>query len=171
MTDRFTSNELVTKAVDMLTQQYDSDNDSFFVVVTKGGKEAGAVNPPQFIVGELDLKSVVAFVIQGIAYLCNSMGMNPFVFISRFIVGYFIDEERRSLAQTFIQEHGIELDDEDLDDEDFEDDEDENEQIEVIEQEGQGDQLLKALVQALSGKKVQRPVFYVTNYRMIDSDN
>jgi hypothetical protein len=182
MNDELTSQELISRAVNLLTQQYDSGSDSFFVVVTQGGKDERVANPPQLVVGELHFKAVLPFFIQVIQALCSTLNMHPYVFISRFLLGYFLEEEMRSAAA--LRDSGLGLDEDDEYEYDEDGDYDEDEIIddvdggdpllvseEVMEQEGQGDQLLRALVRALTGKKLTRPVFYVTNSQMINVEN
>jgi hypothetical protein len=97
MTQQHTSQELLHKAMEVLAEDYQEDTDSFFLVVTKDGKGESLVSGTQIIVGEFNLKTLVSFIVQGIQHLCTSLDMNPFVFISRHITSYFIEEEKQML--------------------------------------------------------------------------
>jgi len=93
-----TSESLLSKAVQMLNEGYDSDHDSFFVVVTKDGKDPNLVVGDQAIIGELNLKTVVAFMVQVIQQLCEALGIHPFTFIVRHLLGYFLELERQEFT-------------------------------------------------------------------------
>ena len=97
MTDQYTSQELLHKALEVLADEYEGETDSFFLVVTKEGKEPSLISGTQIIVGEFNLKTLVSFIVQSVQYLCKSLDMNPFVFISRHITSYFIEEEKQVL--------------------------------------------------------------------------
>jgi hypothetical protein len=101
MSEDYESKELLLRAMEILADEYEGDVDSFFLVVTKEGKEASLTTGTQIIVGEFNLKTLVSFIIQAIKQLCDSLGMNPFVFISRHITSYFIEDEKQTL-QTLI---------------------------------------------------------------------
>jgi hypothetical protein len=92
----FTSETLLDKAMAMLNESYDAEHDSFFVVMTKDGKDPATFVGDQAIIGEINLKTVVAFTVSVISQLCRSMEVHPYTFISRHILGYFIDQERQS---------------------------------------------------------------------------
>ena len=94
--DNFTSESLLDKAMTMLNESYDSDRDSFFVVVTKDGKDPTMIVGDQAIIGEINLKTIVAFIVAVVSQLCESMGGNPYVFVTRHILAFFIDQERQS---------------------------------------------------------------------------
>lgn len=97
MTEEHTSEELLLKALEVLAEDYEGDVDSFFLVVTKEGKEKSLVTGTQIIVGEFNLKTLVSFIVQAVQQLCSSLNMNPFVFISRHLTSYFIEEEKQML--------------------------------------------------------------------------
>jgi len=97
MAEDYTSQELLHRALEILADEYEGDADSFFLVVTKDGKETSLTTGTQIIVGEFNLKTLVSFIIQAIQQLCDSLNMNPFVFISRHITSYFIEEEKQTL--------------------------------------------------------------------------
>ena len=104
--DDYTTETLLDKAVTMLNESYDSKRDSFFVVVTKDGKDPAALVGDQAIVGEINLKTVVAFIVSVISQLCVSMEVHPYTFISRHIMGYFIDQERQSFYDLVASQGG-----------------------------------------------------------------
>jgi hypothetical protein len=101
MAEDYESKELLLRAMEILADEYEGDVDSFFLVVTKDGKETSLTTGTQIIVGEFNLKTLVSFIIQAIQQLCDSLNMNPFVFISRHITSYFIETEKQTL-QTLI---------------------------------------------------------------------
>lgn len=104
MADQYTGKELLYKAMEVLAEEYEVETDSFFLVVTKEGKAVSLVTGTQIIVGEFNLKTLVSFIVQAIQQLCGSLEMNPFVFISRHITSYFIEEEKQAL-QTLLGMH------------------------------------------------------------------
>ena len=97
MSEEMNSQALLRKALLTLADDYDLEEDSFFLVVTKDGKQPDIAVTDQMIIGELNLKTVVAFIIQSIHQLCVSFNLNPFVFISRHLVSYFIEAESRAM--------------------------------------------------------------------------
>lgn len=97
MSEDYTSRELLHRALEILADEYEGDVDSFFLVVTKDGKETSLTTGTQIIVGEFNLKTLVSFIIQAIQQLCDSLNMNPFVFISRHITSHFIEDEKQTL--------------------------------------------------------------------------
>jgi hypothetical protein len=97
MNEQYTSQQLIHKALEILADEYEGETDSFFLVVTKEGKEKSLVTGTQIIVGEFNLKTLVSFIIQSVQHLCQSLGMSPFVFISRHITSFFIEEEKQTL--------------------------------------------------------------------------
>lgn len=101
-----TSESLVNKAMQMLNESYDSDHDSFFVVMTKDGKDPNLVVGDQAIIGELNLKTVVAFMVQVIQQLCEALSIHPFTFIVRHLLGYFLEKERQEFTEMMAQEEG-----------------------------------------------------------------
>ncbi|MCG8431654.1 MAG: hypothetical protein MJA29_10830 [Candidatus Omnitrophica bacterium] len=124
----YTSEELLRKALEVLAEEYEGDIDSFFLVVTKEGKDKSLATGTQIIVGEFNLKTLVSFIVQAIQQLCSSLNMNPFVFIARHITSYFIEEEKQIMRtlmgmQTSLMgiESGIEIveDEEEPDSEEF----------------------------------------------------
>jgi len=100
MEDNFSPAQLMERALDVLKNNYDPKSDSFFIVVTKNGKDQlTAFGGEQAVIGELNLKSVSAFIAQAVTTLCTSLEIHPFMFISRHITSHFIDGERAVLNQ------------------------------------------------------------------------
>ena len=97
---RSSSQELLRKALALLADKYDTDTDCFFLVVTKDGKNPAKDVSEQSIVGELNVKTLVAFITEAIGQVCLSIEMDPHVFISRYITGAILNEER-SMFQGF----------------------------------------------------------------------
>lgn len=91
------SEELINTAITILAEQLDIQRDSFFLVVTKEAKEDAPLGD-QMVIGEINIKSVVPFISQVISALCEMTGMSPHVFINRYLVGYFVDHDRRNLT-------------------------------------------------------------------------
>lgn len=89
--------DLLQKAILILTEQYDLDADSFFLVMTKDGKDPRLDVCDQSIVGELNIKTLVAFILQAINQLCASINLSPHVFITRYIVGALLEQERERM--------------------------------------------------------------------------
>lgn len=92
------SEQLVETAVSVLMEQFDLDRDSFFLVVTKEGKEAKSAFGDQTVIGELSIRSVVPFINQVISSLCEMLSINPHIFINRYIVGHFVDHDRANFT-------------------------------------------------------------------------
>jgi hypothetical protein len=88
------SQALLYKALALLADSYDPEKDSFFVVVTKDGKNPTVDVSDQKIVGEINLKTLVAFTVQAISQFCASVELNPHVFISRYLIGAILETER-----------------------------------------------------------------------------
>jgi hypothetical protein len=100
MVDNFTPEELMSQAMDLLDENYDPEEDSFFVVVTKDGKDQRtAFSGGQAIIGELNLKSLSAFIVEAVSTLCRSLGIHPYMFVCRHILAHFIDSERAIFSQ------------------------------------------------------------------------
>lgn len=100
MTDEYTSEELLERALGLLSAQYDIDLDSFFLIVTKDAKADEEIPGTQIVVGELETRAVLTFIIHAIQQLSAVNGVAPYVFISRHILGHFISEERRAVNAT-----------------------------------------------------------------------
>lgn len=100
MGDRYTSEELLHRAMLLLGENYDAENDSFFLVMTKDGKIPEVLVGEQQIIGELNYKTVVAFIIEAISQLCVAWGKHPYIFIVRHILSFFINQERAVLEDT-----------------------------------------------------------------------
>jgi hypothetical protein len=119
------SQDLLKKALFLLAYKYNIDVDSFFLVLTKDGKVPEESVYDQTIIGELNVKSLVAFIVQAINQLCGSVDMNPHIFISRYLTGAFLEQER---LQSFDSLGGQPFIDEDLEEDDFFEDEGEDEE-------------------------------------------
>jgi len=92
------SEQLVETAISVLMDQFDLDRDSFFLVVTKEGKEATKAFGDQTVIGELSIRSVVPFINQVVSSLCEMLAINPHIFINRYIVGHFVDHDRTNFT-------------------------------------------------------------------------
>ena len=143
----YNTEELVIRAVELLQEDYDPENDAFFVVVTHGGKDDSVFGGSQAIIGEINLKTVIAFTVQMVAQLCEAMGIHPFTFITRHIVAHFVDLERAQMSAVAMGT-GIVMPDDPL--------------VDDLEEE------LDA--QAEAGEDVD-PVFYVKNSSLDDIEN
>lgn len=93
-TQELTSQELLERALDLLSDQYDVDLDSFLLVVTKDAKNLAEIPGTQIVVGEMEVRAVMTFIINAVQHLCEVTGSSPYAFISRNILGHFIAEER-----------------------------------------------------------------------------
>jgi hypothetical protein len=93
----YDSADLLTRAMELLQEEYDPENDAFFVVVTHGGKDDNVFSGSQAIIGEINLKTVVAFITQIVHQLCEAMEIHPYTFITRHITAHFVDMERAQL--------------------------------------------------------------------------
>lgn len=93
----YNTEELITRAVELLEEDYDPENDAFFVVVTHGGKDDNVFSGSQAIIGEINLKTIIAFTTQMVSQLSEAIGVHPFTFITRHIVAHFVDMERAHL--------------------------------------------------------------------------
>ena len=109
------SKELLKKALFILVNDYDLDEDSFFLVMTKDGKNPTLDVSDQTIVGELNVKTLVAFIIQAINQVCSSVGMNPHVFISRYITGAVLEQDRLRLFDLLGGQSFSDVDEDDYD--------------------------------------------------------
>jgi hypothetical protein len=85
---------LLRKALCLLADEYDLDEDCFFVVVTKDGKNPTIEVTDQKIIGEINLKTLVAFMVRAIHQFCGSVDINPHIFVSRYLTGALLDAER-----------------------------------------------------------------------------
>jgi hypothetical protein len=118
--------DLLYKAMTCLADKYDVDDDCFFVVITKDGKNPALEVGDQMIIGEINVKTLVAFILEATRQVCGSVDMDPHVFISRYITGALVEQERMGF-QGFGLEIGDDLLDEEEVDEEVEEDEDEDE--------------------------------------------
>jgi hypothetical protein len=99
MSDEYTSQQLLTRALELLSDQYNIDMDTFFLIVTKDAKkEDDGLPGTQIVVGELETRAVLTFIIHAIQQLSSVNGVPPYVFISRHILGHFIDEEKQAIT-------------------------------------------------------------------------
>lgn len=125
------SKRLLWKALKCLANEYDEADDCFFVVITKDGKNPTQDVGDQMIIGEINIKTLVAFMLEATRQVCASVEMEPHVFISRYITGALLEQERSGF-------HGFgvdlredppedEMTDEEIDAEIEEEDEDEDE--------------------------------------------
>lgn len=96
--------ELLRRAFTVLLDEYDQGSDSFFVVVTKEGKNPMLAVTSQTIVGELNLKSLIAFAVHAIDQYCTTTGMNPHVFIAKYLTSVFDEQDAGTLMATLEQE-------------------------------------------------------------------
>jgi hypothetical protein len=97
-TNEYTSEQLLERALELLSGQYDIDVDSFFLIVTKDAKNENQQVPgTQIVVGELETRAVLTFIIHAIQQLSAVNNLPPYMFISRYILGHFIAEEKRAI--------------------------------------------------------------------------
>ena len=113
------SRALLRKAITLLADNYNITEDSFFLVITKDGKNPELHDCDQTIVGELNIRSLVAFIVAAINQLCASVDMHPHIFISRYITSAFLNQDRLKFFDSLGEPFFEDLDDE----EDFSDDE------------------------------------------------
>jgi hypothetical protein len=85
--------------MELLAEEYNPEDDTFFVVITKSGKDMSILTGDQRVVGEFNLKSVVTFIVKSIHHLCTQLNLNPFVFISRHVTAYFIEQEKQAMTK------------------------------------------------------------------------
>ncbi len=114
-TNEYTSEQLLKQALNLLSEQYNIAVDSFFLVVTKDAKSEEEVVGTQIVVGELETRAVLTFMIHAIQQFSAVNNISPYVFVSRHILGHFIIEERQAVmaAQAEdLQQPGIGLEDE-----------------------------------------------------------
>ncbi len=116
------SRELLKKALFLLANKYDLDEDSFFLVLTKDGKNPNLHVSDQTIIGELNIKSLAAFIVQAINQLCASLDVNPHVFIARYITGAFLEQDRLRLFDVLGDPSLPDFEEEDYEEEIFEED-------------------------------------------------
>jgi len=119
------SKALLRKAMTLLIDSYDLEEDCFFVVVTKDGKNPAVDVRDQRIIGELNLKTLVAFMVRAIYQICGAIDMSPHVFISRYLIGAILNEEREGfigLDMDFEDDYGYPEDDLEYEGEDDEED-------------------------------------------------
>ena len=100
---------LVDNAITTLANSYDPDNDTFFVVITKNGKNAARPldEDDQIIVGELSENNVLFFITQIVKKFSFILGVNPIIFIAEYITQAFLqasdsdafDDEELSLTE------------------------------------------------------------------------
>lgn len=102
MSNKYTSQELLQRALVLLGEDYNAESDSFFVVMTKDGKIPEALVGDQLIIGELNLKTVIAFINAVITQMCATFERHPYTFIVRHILSHFIDEERTVLNEVLM---------------------------------------------------------------------
>lgn len=88
------SKELLEKALAALHDKYDAEDDCFFVVITKDGKHSGLDVSNQTIIGEMNVKTLIPFILQSVYQVCSALELSPYDFISKYIVGSVLDEER-----------------------------------------------------------------------------
>jgi len=86
----YPSKELLRRAIILLADNYDLDTDSFFVVVTKDGKDPRMEVTSQVIIGELSVKTLIPFMVQSIVQVCESTGMSPHDFIAQCLTPAFL---------------------------------------------------------------------------------
>jgi len=99
MNNEYTSQQLLARALELLSDQYNIDMDTFFLIVTKDAKNEDESLPgTQIVVGELETRAVLTFIIHAIQQLSSVNGVAPYVFISRHILSYFIEEEKQAIA-------------------------------------------------------------------------
>lgn len=99
MSDEYTSQQLLARALELLSDQYNIDMDTFFLIVTKDAKnEDDGLPGTQIVVGELETRAVLTFIIHAIQQLSSVNGVPPYVFISRHILGHFIEEEKQAIT-------------------------------------------------------------------------
>ena len=119
--------DLLYKAMSCLADRYDVDDDCFFVVITKDGKNPAQEVGDQMIIGEINVKTLVAFMLEATQQVCASVEMDPHIFISRYITGALLELERRDFHG-----FGMELGDDLFEDETVEEEEDEEDEDEVL---------------------------------------
>lgn len=88
------SQELLLKALTALADKYDPDNDCFFVVVTKEGKLPHMEEGQQIIIGEMNLKTLVPFIVEAVNQVSCAVHMSPHDFVARYLTGAMLAEER-----------------------------------------------------------------------------
>jgi hypothetical protein len=118
--------DLLYKALTCLADKYDEDDDCFFVVITKDGKNPTVEAGDQMIIGEINVKTLVAFILEATRQVCGSVDMDPHVFISRYITGALLEQERMGFHGFGLDIGDDLLDDEEIEEE-VEEDEDEDE--------------------------------------------
>jgi hypothetical protein len=113
------SKELLYKALRALADKYAEEDDCFFVVISKDGKNPMKEVTDQVIIGEMNVKTLVAFMVEAINQVCTSVEIDPHIFMARFVTGALLEQEK-SMFHGF----GLEFDD-DFEEELEEEDEDE----------------------------------------------
>lgn len=116
--------DLLYKALTCLADKYDVDDDCFFVVITKDGKNPSLEVGDQMIIGEINVKTLVAFILESTRQVCGSVGMDPHVFISRYITGALLEQERMGFHGFRLEAEGDLFDNEGVEEEDEEEDDD-----------------------------------------------
>jgi hypothetical protein len=112
--------DLLFKALTILAEKYDPDNDCFFVVVTKDGKDPALGVTNQAIIGEMNVKTLIPFITQAIYQVCGAIEMPPHEFVARYITGALLDDEAAFLTDRIDEDYDDYFDEDDEEDDDEE---------------------------------------------------
>lgn len=112
------SKELLDKALAALHEKYDEEDDCFFVVITKDGKRSGLEVSNQTIIGEMNVKTLIPFILQSVYQVCTALEISPYEFIARYILGAVLEEEQalNELSPDFFEDYEDEDDEEEDED-------------------------------------------------------
>jgi hypothetical protein len=102
--------ELLKRAIFLLANNYNQEEDSFFLVVTKDGKKPGMAVSAQTIIGEINLKSLLSFLTESINQYCVTANMHPHVFIARYLTSSFVAQDQSQLFDVFGVAEDMDLD-------------------------------------------------------------
>ena len=80
-------------AIKVLEEEYDENNDSFFLVYTKKGK-LPIDDQAQTCIGEMPLRPTLFFIIRVLRNLAHFNNEHPFVYIVRHIMRPFMEAEQ-----------------------------------------------------------------------------
>jgi hypothetical protein len=101
--------ELLAKAITLLQTSYNIEEDTFFLVLNKGGKTTNSLDKlNQVVIGEFTPKPTLAFIWQVIQGFSQRTGENPYVYIVHNILAPFIAAEQQ-LDEQLKNEEGVSL--------------------------------------------------------------
>ena len=92
----YSSEELISRALKVLKEDYNPKTDTFFLVHTKNGRFDDR-EIEQFLVGEISVRSTLLFMWQTISHFANILKVHPFVYITRHVMAPFLAQDKLDL--------------------------------------------------------------------------